>query len=681
MKKRTYLLGLCSALIFSVGVFNTSMKTDASEATVYDGLKLLLNEYYDGGVYKKDTKIHVDPVKIGGELTSLFHAQVTSLERTTYYGNNELWMSRGVEGEGVTYSYYGTKYQKDNDLDGVTNGTAEKPYVAPTNASTIDAKEKSMEEFYVTLYDFLVGTHKSVHSDYETLDLATGWEVSEGVYSTNNPDVIDGFRLFTAPLWLGKNKENGNYIDYTKATIQEVGSNLVMKLWTSIGDEGKLIDGVETDGDNLLFSEATISNVNTYGENLQKYSKNLQEGLGTDFEGYSPENPDHAKLFDPDASVSAGSEGTWYADANGINAYAHQSGYKIRLVEEDGNTALKVGGFTHKELFRVGINLTEEVCEPGTYVAKIKIKRGPEATIPKFFFKINKGSRTDSNVPLQYIKDGPSSVTGFFFNNTGSTDPNLNFEFDTEWKEYTTTFTIEEGSAVDNATDVCAAFVMYTSNKSANKAKDYMLIDDFQLYRVNDLGTDFEGYDKETQPTLFPEQGTLVADKWHADLNENEAFGVQDGYKGCKLYEDGENNALMVYGTKEVIRAGIDVSDEIKESGIYRISLKVKLGPNADKIGNILFRFNDKSALASSSSVVKAGYRFYEPAYGITLSKDEWTTLDVTVVVSEGISFKTDLCMMLMVYTYGNETSSKDAELHKGNYVLVDDVEIYQCRY
>lgn len=676
MKKRTYILGLCSALIFSIGVFNTSTKADASESTAYDSLRLLLEKYYSGGVYKKDTTIYIDPEKVGNELKSYFHAEVTSLERTTYYSVDALWMSRG----NGTYSYYGTSYQKDNDRDGITNGTATAPYVTPNNPTPISVGADGMEDYYVTLHDFLSGEHTSAHSNNQTLDLASGWEFNDDVYSTENPDVIDGFRLFTAPLWLGKTSDTENYISYTKATIQEVGSNLVMKLWTSAGDEGKLVDGVETDESNLVFSKAEISNPAAYGENLQKYSKNLQEGLGTDFEGYSPENPDHAKLFDPSATVTAGSQGTWYADSNGVKAYAHQSGYKIRLVEEDGNTAIKVGGFTHEKLFRVGINLTEEVCEPGTYVAKIKIKRGPEATIPKFFFKINNGSRTDSNVPLQYIKDGSSSVDGFYFNNTDSTDPNLNFEFDTEWKEYSTTFTIEEGSAVDTATSVCAAFVMYTSNKEANLEKDYLLIDDFQLYRVNDLGTDFEGYNKETQTNLFTNQDTTLTTGWKADENGNKAVGIQSGYQGVKLYDDNGNDTLMVWGSKEVIRAGIDVNDEIKNPGLYKLSLKLKLGETADKIGYILFRFNDKSSLLSDSSVVKTGYRFYNPSYNsAALSKTDWVTLEITIAVSEEIQFSSDLCMMLMVYTYGNKTLNKPE--HNTNYVLVDDVEIYQCRY
>ena len=658
MKKRTYLLCLCSAFIFSVGVFNPSMKTDASEATVYDSLKLLLNEYYDGGVYKKDTKIHVDPDKIGGELTSLFHAQVPSLERTTYYGNNELWMSRGVEGEGVTYSYYGTQYQKDNDADGVTNGTAEKPYVAPAKVSTIGAKEKSMEEFYVTLYDFLVGTHNSVHSDYETLDLATGWEVSEGVYSTTNPDVIDGFRLFTAPLWLGKTNENGNYIDYTKATIQEVGSNLVMKLWTSTGDAGKLIDGVETDGENLLFSEATISNVNTYGENLQKYSKNLQEGLGTDFEGYTPET--HSELF-----VAVGKTVTkgWKEDANGIKAIGIQGDYQATTValdpDDSTNTVVRVEG--SKEYSRVALKLTQELQKAGEYRANLKVRLGtPEATsIGKIFLRTNKSS--------DYTANGAIGDSIYLSDNADS-DSILSA---TEWTQLSVDFTItEEWAAKLSAQPISAVLGVHTKNNTngISHTKNHILVDDF------------EGYDKETQPTLFPEQGTLLDDIWHADLNENKAFGIQYGYKGVKLYEDGDNNALMIYGTKDVIRAGIDVNDEIKNPGIYRVSLKVKLGPNADKIGNILFRFNNKSSLLSENSVVKTGYRFYEPSYGISLSKDEWTTIDVTVAVTEEILFESDLCMVLMVYTYGTETNS-NAELHKGNYVLVDDVEIYQCRY
>ena len=155
-------------------------------------------------------------------------------------------------------SYYG-----DGVADGVTNATSESPLIAPENPNIVlfgDYKN-SMEEYYVTLDDFIKGSHISSHTGDKTIALNEGWSVDEnGVYLNETTDVLDGFRLFTAPLWLGKTKENANYISYTKATIQEVDSKLVMKLWVKADNVGVLVDDVESDAEgNLLFSEAIIS--------------------------------------------------------------------------------------------------------------------------------------------------------------------------------------------------------------------------------------------------------------------------------------------------------------------------------------------------------------------------------------------------------------------------------------
>ena len=678
MKKKTSLLLLGSSLALSFLISLGGTKTlGALEATNYDNLKVLLENYYNDGEYKKDSRIYVDTATITEDLASYFHAKSSSIKRTTYYQNDALWMSRG----NGSYSYYGTSYDAENNPNGVTNASATVALETPESAGiALEGEYKnSMEEYYCTLKDFIDGSHISAHTDNVKLDFTNDWEYSNGVYSSTNADIIDGFRLFTAPLWLGKTAENENYLKYDRVTVQEVESKLIMRLYADSTESGKL---TTTDG---LFSQAVISN-KTLGENLQEYSLNLQEGLGTDFEGYSPDNPNNANLFDPNATVSAGSQGTWYADSNGVEAYAHQSGYKIRLIEEeDGNVALRVGGYTRKNLFRVGVNLTEEVCEPGTYVAKIRIKRGPEANIPNFFFKINNGSRTDSNVPLQYAKDGDAdSVTGFYFNNTASSDPNLNFEFDTEWNEYSTTFTIEEGSAVDNATSVCAAFVMYTSNSETNYTKDYLLIDDFEIYRVESQGTNFEGFNKEEHASLYPDINTTVSNGWKTDSNGVKAIGIQKNYQGVTLATDPENEnntVVRVRGSQDLTRFAMNVNQEIVKTGDYKASIKVKLGTTeATSIGKILIRINKRSDVTANGALTESIYLSDNTDTDSILSVNEWTTLDTKFTITEELSKKLsaqEVCIAFIVYTY-NKTNELD---NTKNHILVDDFELRKYTY
>ena len=158
--------------------------------------------------------------------------------------------------------------------------------------------------------------------------------------------------------------------------------------------------------------------------------------------------------------------------------------------------------------------MTGEVKEAGTYVAKIKVKRAENATITQLFFKINQSPYTDSNHPLSHYGTS-STVNGIYFKT--KTDPDLS----TEWTEYSVTFTVAEGSKVNKSTadKFCAAFVMYTSNSKDNYQNDYILVDDFEIYRIEDYGTDFEGFDPESHSALFPSLTSTIDTGWKADSN------------------------------------------------------------------------------------------------------------------------------------------------------------------
>ena len=684
MKKKFYLLSLLMILGLSFGLLFSSAKSiTAAEVVSDDSLEVLLSSYYGDGTYKKETIIYVDSEKVAQDLHIYFHAEVATLERTTYYSEDALWMSRGEEVAGVKYSYYGTAYD-DKTPVGVTNGTAEYPLVAPekTSIALSGENQNSMEEYYVTLHDFIEGQHTSAHTDNEVINLSEGWMVEESVYSNTNPDVLDGFRLFTAPLWLGKTSENGNYIQYTKATVQEENSQLVMKLWVSSEEVGKLVDGVEADSEgNLLFSKAVVSKKQADGL-LQGKGENLQAGLGTDFEGYSPET--HPEIFDssfkftnsgnyitnnPNLSYGTNivkkgeskAHGIWFADNNENNALALQAGYNdMRLVqEEDGNTAVKILK-GNGSLTRVGMTVNQELKNPGTYIATIKVKAGSDANnVGKILFKLYDSSN---------IFASGNKTDGFYFRGTSSAAP-TEAMVKGEWITLSVEFTISKEISYTN--DLCATFVVYNTYSSDDS---YVLVDDFEVYRIEDYGTDFEGYDLETHSDLFVHPGT-ISTGWKTDGNGNAAFGVQKNYQGCKLFqEENGNNALIVWGSKEVVRVGIDVNDIISNPGVYKVSLKVKLGPNADNVGSILIRYHDKKGLLADNALLKTGFYFKEPTEDVGLSKDEWVTLETMIVITDKIEFSNDLCFVLMVYTYGNKTYETDA--HPGNYVLVDDLQI-----
>lgn len=244
MKNKLLIMLLAIVSLFAVAL-SANANDDANNEVVVNELNELLNYYYDNGTYTKHTKIYVNTEKVQEDFASYFHAECTDVERTTYYDGDALWMSRGPEGEGVKYSYYGTHYV-DGVAKGVTNATTDEPLVHPENPRVVLSGEgkNSMNEYYVTLDDIFATA-------------AEGWQKdSSGVYYTSDANVLDDFRNFVAPLWLNTEKSR-NYLHFSLATIEEVNDKLVLKLWVSATEIGKL-HASETRDDNMLFAVADI---------------------------------------------------------------------------------------------------------------------------------------------------------------------------------------------------------------------------------------------------------------------------------------------------------------------------------------------------------------------------------------------------------------------------------------
>lgn len=243
MKK---IIKLATLGLLGTMAFTNATGVRAAEATpsVDETVKSLFETYYADGVYTKDTSIYMTDSAVL-ESIQYFHAGATQLERTTHYTDDALWMSRG-NGE---YSYYGTAYDGNGEAVGVTNATATIPLVAPKSAPVVlsGTGKESMENYYVTMKDFKEFNHEGK------------WTNVGGVYTTTDTTLVDYFRLFTAPCILDTTGSASNYLKFTKATVEESGTSLLMKLYVDGTDaEGKL---TTTDG---LFSQATLTNDNKY---------------------------------------------------------------------------------------------------------------------------------------------------------------------------------------------------------------------------------------------------------------------------------------------------------------------------------------------------------------------------------------------------------------------------------
>ena len=256
-------LFICGILAFSF--FNFSSAAEGNGNTTTTSLNNLINQYVDEtATYVKNTKIHLNETAVNELLLNNgFHADVSILERTTYYKGSELWMSTKQNEDGqMVYSYYGTA----EGNTGVTSARTTEKLVTPADAKVVLSGEgkNSMQEYYVGLEDI-------VAKDYHN------WELVNGVYTTTNPEVIEWFKAFTAPCYVGfTTNDMSNYITLDKATIS-LGSNfdLVLNLHAS-QDYGKFTSGSD------IFSTATIE--------FDYDSVFTEEVLANKFELDSPHN-------------------------------------------------------------------------------------------------------------------------------------------------------------------------------------------------------------------------------------------------------------------------------------------------------------------------------------------------------------------------------------------------------
>ena len=389
---------------------------------------------------------------------------------------------------------------------------------------------------------------------------------------------------------------------------------------------------------------------------------NLQGNLGTDFEGYQT----NEALFTA-STLSTG----WKTDDNEKKVFGIQSSWQANKLfrEADNNIALKMYG-TGNNVIRVGLDINDEIKNPGIYKISIKVKAGPKAdNITSILFRFhNKSSLLNANA----IRS-----EGIYFRNT--TDTSVISK--DEWITLETKFALVEPLNVTD--DLCIVLMLYTNNVDLKEPENYALVDNLEIYKLNEINEqniskfgeiDFEGFDPVTNSALYA-SGNMT-NGWKKDQNGNTTFRVISGYQGVKLFheEDG-NEALKVAGGKDTIRCGIEVAESIAEPGIYKVSFKAKLGPNADEIGAFKIAIHDKGNVNDGKELVSP-YVIKEKSEDVGLSKDGWVTLEIKFVIIEKIEFSSNLCFILSIATYGSKTTGTD--LHAGNYVLVDDIQFFK---
>ena len=126
--------------------YTTSSKTlnvtHESYADLNKDLASLFTKYYNSGTYTRHTVVNMNLEKedVKADVKKFFHAGATTLERTTYFKGDALWMTN----EEGTYSYYGTK---DGNMTGGRVSSLEE------TSDSIAVRDTTMEDYYYTMDD------------------------------------------------------------------------------------------------------------------------------------------------------------------------------------------------------------------------------------------------------------------------------------------------------------------------------------------------------------------------------------------------------------------------------------------------------------------------------------------------------------------------------------------------
>lgn len=240
--------------------------TPDKEDANLDELSSLINKHFNNGYYVKDTKIDLTESSIK-ELLDLdegFHNKATYLDLTTYFTPEELWMTNE---KGVN-SGYGTD-ENGNMTHFILSDNEEKiiDYVVEKGQfNWVNPNEDGMEGYYLTLKDLKVTSNQN-------------WKVSNGVYESNDKDVIDLFKAVCAPCYKGFKNDLSNYITFDRVEIEEVNKTLELRLYANEVDAYKV-----NSGDNL-FAKAIITK-NTSNE-LKEVELTLSCTIKTNRVSYS----------------------------------------------------------------------------------------------------------------------------------------------------------------------------------------------------------------------------------------------------------------------------------------------------------------------------------------------------------------------------------------------------------
>ena len=397
------------------------------------------------------------------------------------------------------------------------------------------------------------------------------------------------------------------------------------KLYTDVGNELSFDVPLDVDKTYLISVEAYSNSPDYYllseksdvvVVNVKCNNSNLQANLGTDFEGFKDDLSPVTILSDALQKY-----------------YGNFSSGSVEVFTSVDNCYAKLLPLTNNGKATITHSASTDILNAGTYIISMDVKLGSSA-----------------NGALSFgLYDGKS------WYETANTNIDISNANSSEWTKVSSEFTLTANATGEYA-NIDISYLVSTSGEN-----NYIMIDNIKFVNKETGKAVYTG--RNINFESFYNDGLLDTLDWHNDGINDVILVSKGSIYNSLIVEDDGNIAFKAYTTNTIATiVSFKASTEVANAGVYKMSMRVKLGPDATNAGPIGFRM-----FASEWIGVFDNY-FTDLS---ALNKDEWVTIETYFVVPKTVAV-TYNTMEMFFYTNNFPNPSVD------NYFLIDNIEIYK---
>lgn len=366
---------------------------------------------------------------------------------------------------------------------------------------------------------------------------------------------------------------------------------------------------VEAYTSNELYYEVSHkSNISTLSVS---YGTNMQANLGTDFERFNFNN-----------SLTLTKE-EWFHE------FANFSDGEVSILNTDKNTYAKLLPISNEGYSEITYASNPEVLKDGTYVLSLDVMLG---------------SAVDGILCVGLFDDITWGINRHTFVNMSKANS-------TTWTTISYEFEIKNQTGPYANLDIGYQALVSGEN-------NYILVDNINI-TPKGSNVNLNGQLNSNFEDCFSK--ILNKTGWNSDGKNGVVYVTEDSIENSFVTIDG-NTVFKAYTSKfKTTSVNFKGNKNIAQEGIYLLTIRVKGGPDANRLGSIGIRM-----FGEGFKVVDVRFDGVE-----NINSEEWITLKLIFIVKKTVA-TTWVNIETYVYTNNDENSSVD------NYVLIDDLSVYK---